>query len=270
MSDVVEIHRGTAPLILSMPHCGRALTPEVEEQLNAEGRGIADTDWWIEKLYGFHGDFDANVVQAKLSRYVIDLNRDPSGASLYPGQATTGLCPTTTFDGTQIYRDGAEPAEAEIKRRIEAYYTPYHEALAGLIGETVKRHGYALLFDCHSIRSAVPRLFDGRLPDFNIGSNDGASCHPAMADILSDACHAAAGLTTVVNGRFKGGWITRHYGDPAANVHALQLELAQRAYMEETPPWTYLEAEAAKIGDILKGALGDMIGWAQRKLGAET
>ncbi len=267
MIDVVEVHRGGSALILSMPHCGQDLVPEVEQGLNGEGRAIADTDWWIEKLYGFHRDLDASVVQAKLSRYVIDLNRDPSGASLYPGQATTGLCPVTTFDGETIYNAGAEPDEAEIKRRVEAYYEPYHRALVGLIEESVKRHGYALLFDCHSIRSAVPRLFEGRLPDFNIGSNDGSSCDPAMADVLSKACRAAPGLTTVVNGRFKGGWITRHYGDPAGNVHALQLELAQCAYMEEAPPWTYQEPKAAIVGDILKRALGDMIGWAQRNLG---
>ncbi len=267
MSDIVEIREGTSPLILSMPHCGRMLTPEVEESLNDEGRAIADTDWWIERLYGFHAELNASVVQAKLSRYVIDLNRDPSGVSLYPGQATTVLCPTTTFDGKPIYRDGAEPDDAEIGRRREVYFRPYHDALSRLIADTLERHGHALLFDCHSIRSVVPRLFDGQLPDFNIGSNDGTSCHPAMEGILVDACRGAADFTTVVNGRFKGGWITRQYGNPDGNVHALQLELAQCAYMEEAPPWTYQDKKAALVQEILQRALGDMIAWARETLG---
>jgi formiminoglutamase len=270
MSDFLEIHQGASPLILSMPHSGRDLVPEVEACLNEEGRAIADTDWWIERLYDFYPELNASVVRSKLSRYVIDLNRDPSGKSLYPGQATTGLCPVETFDGGPLYQAGREPDDAGIAERLNRYYAPYHTALQQLIDATVERHGHALLFDCHSIRSVVPRLFDGTLPVFNIGTNDGAASAPEPGRILADHCARAADLPHVLNGRFKGGWITRHYGDPANNVHAVQLELGQIAYMIETPPWTYDEARAQRIKDILRPALAEMISWSTANPGAAS
>jgi N-formylglutamate deformylase len=265
--DFLEIHQGTSPLVLSMPHSGRDLVPEVEAILNEEGLGLADTDWWIERLYDFHPTLGASVVRSKLSRYVIDLNRDPSGQSLYPGQATTGLCPTETFDGTPLYQSGKEPDEAEVARRLKQYFTPYHNALRQMIDSTVARHGYAMLFDCHSIRSAVPRLFDGTLPVFNIGTNDGQASTPELGQILADTCANAPDTSHVLNGRFKGGWITRHYGDPANNVHAVQLELAQSAYMLETPPWTYDQNKAALTANIIQSALHSMLDWSTKNLG---
>ena len=270
MNDFLEIHQGISPLILSMPHSGRDLVPEVEAELNDEGRAIADTDWWIERLYDFYPELDASVVRSKLSRYVIDLNRDPSGKSLYPGQATTGLCPVETFDGVPLYQVGHEPDDAATADRLTRYFTPYHTALQQLIDAAVDRHGYALLFDCHSIRTVVPRLFEGTLPVFNIGTNDGAASAPELGRILANHCATAADLPHILNGRFKGGWITRHYGDPANNVHAVQLELGQIAYMIETPPWTYDETRAQRIKDILRPALTEMIGWSISNLGAKS
>lgn len=269
MSEFLEIVPGGSPLILSMPHGGREMVPEIASRLNERGLAMADTDWWIERLYDFYSELDAGVVRTRMSRYVIDVNRDPSGISLYPGQATTDLCPTQTFDGEPIYHDGAEPDAAGIAARVERYFTPYHDALSTMIASTVDRHGYALLYDCHSIRSVVPRLFDGELPVFNIGTNGGSSCAPELQQIVADACAGAEGLTCVVNGRFKGGWITRYYGDPANNVHAIQMEMAQWAYMEEAPPWTYNEERAAKARTSLKQALAGMIGWAAENLGGK-
>ena len=261
VTDLLEIHQGTSPLVLSMPHSGRDLVQHVEAALNEEGLGLADTDWGIERLYDFHPALGASVVRSKLSRYVIDLNRDPSGQSLYPGQATTGLCPTETFDGVPLYQPGKEPDDAEGAQRLDRYFRPYHEALRQMIDATVARHGYALLFDCHSIRSVVPRLFDGPLPVFNIGTNDGQASTPVLGQIMADVCAKADGMSHVLNGRFKGGWITRHYGDPAGNVHAVQLELAQSAYMLEVPPWTYDQDKAAATANIIQSALQAMLDW---------
>jgi N-formylglutamate deformylase len=259
VTDFLETHHGASPLILSMPHSGRDLVPEVKACLNDEGLATADTDWWIERLYDFHPSLGASVVRSKLSRYVIDLNRDPSGQSLYPGQATTGLCPTETFDGVPIYQTGTEPGDDEVADRLKKYFQPYHKALRQQIDGAVARHGFALLFDCHSIRSVVPRLFDGLLPVFNIGTNDGKASAPELGQILADTCAAVPGLTHVLNGRFKGGWITRHYGNPDQNIHAVQLELSQASYMTETPPWTYDEARANDTANIIRTALQKML-----------
>ena len=176
-SEYIDVRQGDSPLILSMPHAGTVLVPEVSGCLNVTGLAISDTDWWMPRLYDFADEFDPTIVRTQLSRYVIDVNRDPSGTSLYPGQKTTGLCPTTTFDGEPLYKLGMEPNEYEIGQRREAYFAPYHAALSAEIDRVRKRHGYALLFDCHSIRSVVPRLFDGTLPVFNIGTNVEARPH---------------------------------------------------------------------------------------------
>jgi N-formylglutamate deformylase len=270
VTEFLEIHQGTSPLVLSMPHSGQDLAPEVEACLNDEGKALADTDWWIERLYDFYPALGASVVRTKLSRYVIDLNRNPSGQSLYPGQATTGLCPTETFDGAPIYQASKEPDETEVARRLENYFTPYHDALRQMIEATVARHGFALLFDCHSIRSVVPRLFEGLLPVFNIGTNDGKASAPELGQILADTCAAKDNPSYVLNGRFMGGWITRHYGDPANHVHAVQLELSQAAYMIEKPPWTYLESEAAITATIIRSALQSMLDWSTKNLSKDS
>jgi N-formylglutamate deformylase len=254
---VVEPRHG--PLILSMPHAGRALPDHVAERLNRQGRAMFDTDWWIERLYDFAGELDATVVRTTISRYVIDVNRDPSGASLYPGQASTGLCPLTTFDGAPIWRPGSDPDDREIVDRRALFFEPYHRALAEQIERVRAAHGFVLLYDCHSIRSRVPRLFDGELPDFNIGTNGGLSCAPEVRGAVTDVCAAAQGYSSVVDGRFKGGWITRHYGRPDAGVHAVQMELAQRTYMEEVPPWTFDDAKADAVRRVLRTALEAML-----------
>lgn len=243
----IEIHWGDSPLVLSQPHGGTWLPPEVTAALGETGRSVADTDWWIDRLYAPLAErFRATVVRTPVSRWVIDVNRDPSGASLYPGQATTGLVPTETFDGTPIWRPGAEPDAAEIARRKRLWFEPYHAALAAALTRTRLRHGFCLLWDCHSIRSRIPRLFDGVLPTFNLGTFDGRSCSPTLR-AAAERVLAGTGERSVIDGRFKGGWITRHWGRPAEAVEALQMELAQAAYMDESPPWTFREEKAERV-----------------------
>ena len=232
--DWLEVHRGDAPLVVSFPHTGTELPADVEAQLVSPWLARKDADWWVDRLYAFAVEMDATLVRTAISRSVIDVNRDPFGASLYPGQATTGLCPVTTFDGEPLYTVGAEPDAEEIERRRAAYFDPYHAALTAQIARLRALHPAVVLYDAHSIRSHVPRLFDGELPQFNIGSYDGASCDSALTSAIVADC---AGSSHVVNGRFKGGWITRHYGDPARGIHAVQMELAIRGYADEAGPW---------------------------------
>ena len=252
------IRRGDGPLLLTQPHGGLEIPDAIAARLNQRGRARADTDWHIGRLY--HGlAATATVVSTPLHRYVIDANRDPADRPLYPGQNTTGLCPTTTFDGDPIYRGGQAPDAAEIRERQRLYHQPYHDAVSGEIERILGRHGYAILYDCHSIRSQISFLFDGRLPDFNIGSNDGASCDAAIEAEVAAACEAAPGFSSVLNGRFKGGWTTRHYGDPGRGIHALQMELAQRCYMAESAPFAYDERKAERLRVILAEILNRLV-----------
>ena len=227
--SLFTLRRGNAPLILSMPHAGTEIPEEFSGAFASDWLARKDADWHIPALYAFAEALDATIIRATVSRAVIDLNRDPSGVSLYPGQATTGLCPTETFDGETLC---AAPDEAETARRLERYFWPYHRALSAEIARLRGLHDEITLYDCHSIRSRIPRLFEGELPQFNIGTNDGRSCAPARAARVVEAC-AESGFSWVLNGRFKGGWITRHYADPAHGVHAIQMELAMRGYMDE-------------------------------------
>jgi formiminoglutamase len=230
--DWLEITRGEAPLVVSFPHTGTDIPPEIETRLISPWLARKDADWWIERLYDFAADLGATLVRTTISRTVIDVNRDPSGASLYPGQATTELCPTTTFDGEPLYREGRDPDAAEVARRRADYFEPYHAALAAELERLRAAHGRVVLYEAHSIRSHVPRLFEGELPNFNIGTNSGASCDLALVGPVEAACEAS-GFSWVTNGRFKGGWTTRHYGRPDDGVHAIQMELACRGYMDE-------------------------------------
>jgi formiminoglutamase len=259
MAEVFHLEPRGGPLILSMPHVGVELIEGLEARLSAAGKALGDTDWRVDRLYDFAGDLDATVIKARLNRLVVDLNRDPSGQSLYPGQATTGLCPETTFDGEPLYLEGEAPDADEVAERAARYHAPYHEALAAEIARVKAKHGYALLFDCHSIRSVVPRLFDGELPVFNLGTNDGQSCAPALSRAAAETVGAAEGFSHVLDGRFKGGWITRRYGDPAGGVHAIQMELAQRVYMEEQPPYRYREDLAQAVKPHLRRLLERLI-----------
>ncbi|MDZ7828233.1 MAG: N-formylglutamate deformylase [Halofilum sp. (in: g-proteobacteria)] len=259
--QAVDVTRRGGPLILSMPHSGTHVPDELLRRLTPLGRRLPDTDWHIDRLYDFAGDLDATVVRANASRYVVDVNREPNDRSLYPGQATTGLCPTITFDGDPLYAGGDEPDADEIAARRRDWYAPYHGALAAEIERVRALHDRVLLYDCHSIRSHVPRLFEGQLPVFNVGTNDGSSCDPALEAAVVDICATRDDFNHVVNGRFRGGWITRHYGRPVEHVHALQMELAQRAYMQEQPPWEFDAPRAEALRPVLRAVLETMCAW---------
>jgi len=252
VANPVEVVRGESPLILGLPHTGTHLPEAIRAKLNARGRILADTDWHIERLYDGLVP-GATTVRATFHRYVIDANRGPDDASLYPGQNTTGLVPVTDFDGEPIWTE--EPTAAEIAERKANFHAPYHAALAAEIERVKARHGVAILYDCHSIRSHIPFLFEGVLPDFNIGTNNGATCDARIEAATFDIC-AASGRTHVLNGRFKGGWTTRHYGRPQDGVHAIQMELAQSTHLaSEAPPFAYDETKAAALRITLAAIL---------------
>ncbi|WP_397543112.1 N-formylglutamate deformylase [Roseovarius salis] len=242
--EPVEVIRGDGPIVLGMPHTGTWLPQDVRRNLNERGRALADTDWNIHKLYdGLLAG--VTVVRATFHRYLIDANRDPSGASLYPGQNTTGLVPLTDFEGHEIWN--TPPTDADIDDRKQAFHAPYHAALHDELSRVRYLHGVAVLYDCHSIRSRIPFLFEGTLPDFNIGTDNGKTCAREVAETVEEVCRAAEAYGTVVNGRFTGGWTTRHYGRPDEGWHAIQMELAQSTYMEQAPPWPYLHDRADAI-----------------------
>jgi len=230
MTDWLHIHRGDVPLIIAFPHGGTGLGG-VEPRFVSPWLARRDADWWIAELYGFARELGATTIATEVSRSVIDVNRDPSGVSLYPGMATTELCPTTTFDGERLYR-AYDPEEDEIDWRRRTFFDPYHAALGAEIERLRAMHPRLVLYDAHSIRSRIPRLFEGELPQFNLGTNDGASCDGALQAALAQVC-AGSGQSWIANGRFKGGWTTRHYGTPETGVHAVQMELAMRGYLDE-------------------------------------
>jgi N-formylglutamate deformylase len=255
--------RGSTPLLVSMPHTATGLPAELAARMTEAGRALPDTDWHIHRLYEFAGELGAGVIRPEYSRYVIDLNRPPDGRALYKGANNTELCPTSTFAEEPIWRSGEEPQEAEINERRERYWRPYHEALSTELNRLKERYGIALLWDAHSIRSHVPRFFEGRLPDLNLGTAAGTSAAPDLIEALMAVASDAAPYTAVLDGRFKGGYITRAYGRPAEGVHAVQLELAQIAYMDEDPPFPYRPEKAARLQPVLKALLEAMLDWAQ-------
>ena len=270
----LDVCRGEAPLIVSFPHTGTDIPADIEAKLVSPWLARKDADWWVHLLYDFAQSLGATTVRTSLSRTVIDVNRDPSGASLYPGQATTDLCPTTTFDGEPLYEAGREPDAAEIARRRTEYFEPYHAMLTAELQRLRAQHARVVLYEAHSIRSRVPRLFDGLLPHFNIGTNSGASCDPMLASAIEAACDKS-GFTRVTNGRFKGGWTTRHYGNPARGAHAVQMELACRGYMTEpTAPFTsnnwppaYDPAKAVPMRNTLTSVLQACLAFANDSSG---
>jgi N-formylglutamate deformylase len=237
-SHPFQLAQGQLPLLISIPHLGTHIPQALAAQMTPEAARLVDTDWHLDLLYDFAVAMGASVIQANYSRYVIDLNRPPTGESLYPGQTTTGLCPTETFRGEPLYLKGNEPDTAEISRRRELYWQPYHDALALELKRLRQFHGQVLLWDAHSIASMLPRLFDGKLPDLNFGTAGGASCEAQMLQAALQ-CLSDEPFTQVVNGRFKGGYITRHYGQPSQGTHAIQLELCQCLYMNEIEPFAY-------------------------------
>ncbi|MCC6991347.1 MAG: N-formylglutamate deformylase [Acidobacteria bacterium] len=267
-ADWLTITPGAAPLVVSLPHTGTLLPPDIESRVVSPWLARKDADWWIDRLYGFAAELGATVIHTAISRTVIDVNRDPSGASLYPGQATTGLCPVETFDGEPLYAGDDAPTSRDIVERRRRYFMPYHAALNEQLTRLIARHPCVVLYDCHSIRSVIPRLFEGELPHFNLGTSDGASCDWTLTRALERVCDRS-GLSRVTNGRFKGGYITRHYGFREAGVHAVQMELACRGYMDEPPvvgpatwPTPYSEARAAAVRATLVAVLERALGWA--------
>jgi N-formylglutamate deformylase len=259
--SLCTVARGDAPLVIDIPHAGMLVPAALSGRLAPAARTLPDTDWHVDRLYGFAPERGITIVAATHSRYVVDLNRDPAGTALYPGADNTELCPTRTFAGDPIYAANAAPGADEILARRTTYFDPYHEILAGEIERVRRRHGYAMLLDGHSIRAEVPRFFAGRLPDLNLGTADGRSCAPALRDTVAGILGATTRFTHVVDGRFKGGYVTRHYGSPARGVHALQLEIAQVCYLDEAAPDRYDVARAANLVAVLEALVAALLGW---------
>jgi len=250
LAPAYDFTPGDSPLLISMPHVGTQLPEAVKAGLIPEALDLRDTDWHLPRLYDFAGELGASVLSARYSRFAIDLNRPSDDKPLYQ-TATTGLYPDILFDGTALFQTGKTPDAAARQRYLKEIWQPYHDRIAAELVRLKARFGYAILFDAHSIKGEIPRLFDGLLPDFNIGTNSGAACAPALADRLAAVCDAPS-YRHIVNGRFKGGHITRHYGQPEQGVHAVQLELAQRTYMREAAPFDYLPDVADRVRPTLR------------------
>ena len=266
-NEVYTLRRGNTPLLLSLPHVGHELPEELHEAYVPRALRSEDTDWHLERLYDFAHELDLNVIVPRYSRYLIDLNRPPDDTPMYPGAANTELCPTRFFTGEPLYREGRAPDAAEVERRRRLYWQPYHDALRAELDRLRERWGHALLFDGHSIQSELPWLFDGRLPDLNLGTADGKSCAPSLRAALQQALEAQQeqGFSQVVDGRFKGGYITRHYGRPTERVHAVQLEKCQCLYMDEGrgegASFEFDEARADRLRPVLRQLLNVMLAW---------
>jgi len=257
--------RGASPLVVSMPHAGTFIPRGIGRELGDCAAGRPDTDWHLPRLYDFLGELGATTITATHSRYVIDVNRPPDGANLYPGRDTPRLCPIDTFHSEPLYRGGIEPGDDEVANRLATVWQPYHRRLAAEIERVRQEHGEVVLWDAHSIVSEAPRLFEGRLPDFNLGTADNASCDPALAESLRVALSRHSGYTCVLNGRFKGGYITRKYGNPAAGVQAIQLEMAEAIYMDEASPYGFRADRAKRVRPILREQLEIALDWVNRR-----
>ena len=258
------VDRGTAPLLVSMPHIGFDIPEDLRGDYVPRALAAEDTDWHLDRLYNCLQELGANVLRPRYSRYVIDLNRPPDDTPMYPGAANTELCPTRFFNGDPLYLPGREPSPEERARRRATYWELYHQTLRRELDRIRAEHGYVLLWDAHSIRSRIPWLFEGKLPDLNIGTADGASADPAIAQAVASAAACYCAVTQVVNGRFKGGYITRHYGRPAQGVHAVQLEMVQKLYMRESEPYDYLPDRAQAIQPVLRAMVAAALGALER------
>jgi N-formylglutamate deformylase len=259
-------HPGRVPVLVGMPHVGTWLPPEIADAMTPAGRAVPDTDWWIDRLYDFTGELGCHRLIATHSRYVVDLNRPPDGKSLYPGASNTELVPTSTFRDEPIWLPGREPDAAEVATRIARHWRPYHDKLAEELAAIRGRHGVAVLFDAHSIASELPRFFAGRLPDINLGTADGTAADPELASALLAIATRAEGYSAVLNGRFKGGYVTRHYGRPADGIHAVQLELSFATYLDEAPPWRWRPDAAARVVErALRPILEHLVDWASAR-----
>jgi N-formylglutamate deformylase len=272
MYQPFHFHQGESPLLISMPHVGTHIPDEVRAQLTPVAGQLADTDWHLPLLYNMAQELGASVIHAQHSRYVIDLNRSSDDTNLYPGQDTTGLCPLDTFAKQPLYPEGKNPDAAEVQRRVQQYWQPYHQQLQSELERLHAKHGIAILWDAHSIASQVPRFFQGKLPDLNFGTADQHSCAEGLQQALAKVMQNHRGEPTyshVFNGRFKGGYITRHYGQPERNMHAVQLEMSQCLYMNETAPYAYRPDLAAQVQPLLRELLATCLRWAAPASGAE-
>lgn len=266
INDIPEPYhftQGSVPLLISIPHAGTRLTQEVANGLTDAALPLSDTDWHIPLLYSFTKELGASILVGEYSRLVIDLNRPADDKPLY-ATATTGLYPETLFDGRPTFKPAQTPSDTQRKAYLDEIWQPYHEAIQKELERMKQCFGYAILFDAHSIASVIPRLFDGRLPDLNLGTNDGVSCAPAISELLSKCCQQQKKFSHVLNGRFKGGYITRVYGQPENHQHAIQLELAQCNYMDESEPYPYLETKAQPLQKLLKEILSEILLWGEK------
>lgn len=259
---IFELRPGRRPLLVSLPHVGRRIPPALQPRYTERALQVEDTDWHLDQLYAFaHDELGASLIVPSHSRFVIDLNRPPENTPMYAGANNTELCPTRLFTGEPLYREGGAPTPAEVDERRATYWQPYHDALRGELARLKAAHGHAVLFDGHSIKSELPWLFQGKLPDLNLGTAEGRSCAPSMRAALAAVLQDQATFTQVVDGRFKGGHITRHYGQPGKGVHAVQLEMCWSTYMPETPPYTVEPARAARLMPVLRRLLQTLLDW---------
>ncbi len=259
--DIFTMHRGTTPLLISLPHVGTKLPADQQHRYTERALQVEDTDWHLEPLYAFAKELGASMIVPRYSRYLIDLNRPSENTPMYAGSNNTELCPTRFFTGDPIYRDGMAPDAAEIERRIQHYWRPYRQALDAELARLRSLHGHAVLFDGHSIKSELPWLFEGTLPDLNLGTVSGASAAPSLRGALAAVLQSQAMFTHVVDGRFKGGHITRHYGQPAQGTHAIQLEMCWKCYMAEQPPYLIDPERASAVTPVLRSLVQTMIDW---------
>jgi len=259
--SVFALHRGTTPLLVSLPHIGTAIPDDLQARFVPRALAVEDTDWYLDQIYAFARGMGASVIVPRYGRYVIDLNRPPGNTLMYAGSNNTELCPTHFFTGDALYREGQAPDAAEIARRLNMFWDPYHQTLAAELARLQAVHGHAILFDGHSIKSELPWLIDGRLPDLNLGTASGISCAPTLRAALADVLDSQTTYTQIVDGRFKGGYITRHYGRPGLGLHAVQLEMSWRCYMREEPPYQIDIARATRLQPVLRTLVRAMLDW---------
>lgn len=259
MNDTFTLHRGRVPLLISVPHNGTEIPADIAATLLPRALETEDADWHVDRLYAFAHDIGASLIVPRHARYVVDLNRPPENTPMYPGKNNTELCPTRFFSGEPLYREGHAPDDTEVQRRVALYWRPYHEAIAAELARLKAGHGRAFLFDGHSIQAELPWLFEGRLPDLNLGTAEGTSCAPALRERFVQVLAAHRAHTHVVDGRFKGGYITRRYGRPHEGVHAVQMEMCWHCYLRE--PHTYDETRAAQVQPVLRALADAMLTW---------
>jgi N-formylglutamate deformylase len=260
-ASIFTLQRGSTPLLVSLPHAGRSIPVELLATMQPRAREVEDTDWFLDRLYAFVSEMGASLIVPRHSRYVVDLNRPSDNTPMYAGANNTELCPTRFFTGEPLYLDGQAPSDGEVSRRVATYWRPYHDALRDELARLKAEHGYAILFDGHSIKSELPWLFEGKLPDLNLGTASGTACAPSLRDALAGVLHAQEPYSVAVDGRFKGGHITRHYGQPGQGVHAVQLEKCWSTYMREVPPLDWHAARAEQLQPLLRQLVQTMLDW---------